>query len=157
GRKGNMIGKPKGRRPGIATLIAAAVLTFGLAAQAQETPRPSGPPGLSPLDRSSRATSGQDQALRPHPTPPVATAPDKVPVGKLRLRAGFKAELWSHGHAGGRTMVRGAKGTIFMGSRRIGRVYAIIDKGRSREVKTVLKGLNQPNGLAFRDGALYVF
>jgi glucose/arabinose dehydrogenase len=54
-------------------------------------------------------------------------------------------------------MVRGAKGTLFMGTRQIGRVYAIVDKDGKREAKVLLQGLNQPNGLEFRDGALYVF
>jgi len=126
-------------------------------ALAQKPPARSGPPGLSTLDKSDRAASNQSQKLRPHRTPPIAPALDKVPVAKLKLPPGFKAEVWSHGHAEGRTMVRGDKGTIFMGSRRIGRVYAVTDKGGSREVKTVIKGLTQPNGLAFKDGALYVF
>ncbi len=54
-------------------------------------------------------------------------------------------------------MVMGDKGTMFMGTRLIGRVYAITDKDGKREVKTLLSGLTQPNGLAFKDGSLYVF
>ena len=54
-------------------------------------------------------------------------------------------------------MVMGAKGTMFMGTRVIGRVYAITEKDGKREVKTLLTGLTQPNGLAFKDGSLYVF
>ena len=50
----------------------------------------------------------------------------------------------------------GPKGTIFMGTRQLGRVYAIVDKDGKREVKTILQGLTQPNGLAVKDGALYV-
>jgi len=115
------------------------------------------PPGFSPLDKTKPAESKQDQKLRPHPTPPIATAPDKLPVDKIKLPAGFKAEVWSHGHPGGRTMVMGDKGTMFMGSRLIGRVYAITNKDGKREVKTLLSGLTQPNGLAFKDGSLYVF
>ena len=53
-------------------------------------------------------------------------------------------------------MVMGPKGTIFMGTRQLGRVYAIVDKDGKREVKTILQGLTQPNGLAVKDGALYV-
>src|SRR4029079_4190445 len=37
-----------------------------------------------------------------------------------------------------------------------GNVYAIKDNGGKKEVKTILKGLNMPTGIAFRDGALYV-
>ena len=74
-------------------------------------------PGFSPLDRSNPSASGQDGNLRPHPLPPLATAVDKLPLDKIKLPSGFKAELWSSGHAGGRTMVMGDKGTMFMGTR----------------------------------------
>ena len=114
------------------------------------------PPGFSPLDKSNPANSKQDTGLKPHPTPPIAAAVDKLPVDKIKLPAGFKAEVWSSGHPGARTMVEGNKGTIFMGTRLIGRVYAITNKDGKREVKTLLQGLTQPNGLAFKDGALYV-
>ena len=114
------------------------------------------PPGFSPLDKSNPANSKQDTGLKPHPTPPIAAAVDKLPVDKIKLPAGFKAEVWSSGHPGARTMVEGPKGTIFMGTRLIGRVYAITNKDGKREVKTLLQGLTQPNGLAFKDGALYV-
>jgi len=114
------------------------------------------PPGFSPLDQSNPRASQQDVNLRPHATPPTVTAPDQVPVDKLKLPAGFKAEVFSHGHPGARTMVRGPKGTIFMGTRQLGRVYAITDRDGKREVKTLLQGLTQPNGLVMKDGALYV-
>jgi hypothetical protein len=61
-----------------------------------------------------------------------------------------KAEIWSHGHPAARTLVLGAKGTVFMGTRQIGRVYAITDKDGKREVKTLLQGLTQPNRLAVK-------
>src|SRR5262249_24740827 len=114
------------------------------------------PPGFSPLDKSNPAASGQDTGLRPIPTPPTPTALDKLPIDKLKLPNGFKAEVWSFGHPGGRTMVMGPKGTMFMDTRLIGRVYAITNKDNKREVKTLLSGLTQPNGLAFKDGSLYV-
>jgi glucose/arabinose dehydrogenase len=114
------------------------------------------PPGFSPLDRTDQKASKQDLGLKPHPTPPVAKAADQLPVDKIRLPAGFRAEVWSSGHPGARTMVRGDKGTIFMGTRQLGRVYAITDDMGKRHVRTVAQGLTQPNGLAFRDGALYV-
>jgi len=125
-------------------------------AQAPAAPAPS-PNGLSPIDKSNPSKSGQDTNLRGHPVPPIAPAADKLPIDKIKLPPGFKAEVWSSGHPGARTMVQGNKGTLFMGSRVIGRVYAITEKDGKREVKILLQGLTQPNGLAFRDGALYVF
>jgi len=130
-----------------ACLFAIATVQPGVAQQ---------PPGMSAIDKSNPAASQQDAGLKPYPTPPTATPTEKIPVGALKLPTGFKAEIWSQGHPGGRTMVRGDKGTIFMGTRGIGRVYAVTDNGGKREVKTLLQGLTQPNGLAFKDGALYV-
>jgi glucose/arabinose dehydrogenase len=115
------------------------------------------PPGFSPLDQTKVNQSKQDSNLKPHPTPPIAAAPDKLPVDKLKLPSGFKAEVWSTGHPGARTMVQGDKGTVFMGTRVIGRVYAITEKDGKRSAKVLIQGLTQPNGLAFKDGALYVF
>jgi glucose/arabinose dehydrogenase len=141
---------------------AAGVLAIGLTAAFAQQPAPAPaapttPPGFSALDKSKPTASGQDTNLRPHATPPTVTALDKLPVDKLKLPAGFKAEVWSHGHPGARTMVAGPKGTIFMGTRQLGRVYALVDKDGKREVKTLLQGLTQPNGLVVKDGALYVF
>ncbi len=37
-----------------------------------------------------------------------------------------------------------------------GNVYAVVDRGGQREVKVIAKGLNLPNGVAFKDGTLYI-
>jgi glucose/arabinose dehydrogenase len=136
---------------------AAAALAVGFAAVLPQSAEAQGPPGMSAIDKSNPKASKQDAGLKPHPTPPTAAEPDKIPIDRIKLPPGFKAELWSHGHPGGRTMVRGDKGTIFMGTRVIGRVYAITEKDGKRDVKVLIQGLTQPNGLAFKDGSLYVF
>ena len=130
---------------------AAALVVGGAALKAQERP------GFSAIDKTDTAKSKQSPNLKGNPQPAIATPLEKIPVGRAKLPAGFKAEIWSHGHAAARTMVMGSKGTIFMGTRVIGRVYAITEKDGKREVKVLLQGLTQPNGLAFRDGSLYVF
>jgi glucose/arabinose dehydrogenase len=140
-----------GYRRGLIVAGAIALLSTVAPAAAQA------PPGFSPLDKTNTGASKQDTTLRPHPTPPTPAAADKLPVDKLKLPAGFKAEVWSSGHPGARTMVQGDKGTVFMGTRVIGRVYAITEKNGKREAKVLLQGLTQPNGLAFKDGSLYVF
>jgi len=56
-------------------------------------------------------------------------------------------------------MALGSQGTIFVGSRRAGKVYALRDpdhKNKATEFLTIARGLNNPNGVAFRDGSLYV-
>ena len=114
------------------------------------------PPGFSPIDRTNEAQSRQDVTLAPHATPPIATPVDRIPLVKISLPPGFKVELYSSGHPGGRTMVMGPKGTVFMGTRQLGRVYAITSNGGTRTARVLLQGLIQPNGLAIRDGSLYV-
>jgi glucose/arabinose dehydrogenase len=136
-----------------------ALLAGGIAGAFALTAAPAisqAPPGMSAIDKSNPAASKQDSNLKPHATPPIVTPVDKLPLDKLKLPAGFKAEVFSSGHPGGRTIVMGPKGTIFMGTRQLGRVYAITNKDGKREVKTLLQGLTQPNGLAIKDGALYV-
>ena len=94
--------------------------------------------------RASR-TPISSRIRRRRPSTPV----DKLPVDKIKLPAGFKAEVWSSGHPGARTMVHGrrrARSSWARGS--IGRVYAITDKDGKREAKVLLQGLTQPNGLA---------
>jgi glucose/arabinose dehydrogenase len=78
-------------------------------------------------------------------------------LAALKAPAGFKVTVYAEGVAGARSMARGAQGTLFVGTMRAGKVYAIRDlaDGR-REVLTIAQGLNLPNGVAFRDGALYV-
>jgi len=56
-------------------------------------------------------------------------------------------------------MTLGTNGTLFVGSRSEGKVYAVIDRngdGKADEVITIARGLRSPNGVAFRDAALYV-
>ncbi len=87
-----------------------------------------------------------------------APGPQSLPLETLKLPAGFKIEPYATGVQAARELARGAKGTVFAGSMR-GNVYAIVDADgdhRGERVVIVARGLNQPSGVAFRDGALYV-
>ena len=132
--------------------VAGAMIAFGAPAQAQ---RPS--TQANPLDRSDLGRSKQDPNLKGLPVPPTLTAVDKLPLDKIKLPKGFSAEVWAHSMPGARTMIQAPKGTYFVGTRTIGRVYAVIDRGGTREQRTIIQGLTQPNGLLMLDGALYVF
>jgi hypothetical protein len=46
--------------------------------------------------------------------------------------------------------------TVFVSTRTLGRVYAIVDNNGKREVKTLATGLNSPNGIALHNGTLYI-
>jgi glucose/arabinose dehydrogenase len=86
------------------------------------------------------------------------TAPSDIPLDRLKLPRGFKAELWASGLPGGRTMALSDDGKkVYVGTRSIGRVYEVTDAGDKRTVRVVIDKLTQPSGVAFDNGALYVF
>jgi glucose/arabinose dehydrogenase len=90
--------------------------------------------------------------------PPTGFTDQEVEASlkKIKLPPGFKIELWARVPAA-RQMAWGDKGTLFVGSWfGVGNVSAVVDQGGKRTVKTVIKGLTVPTGVAFRDGALYV-
>ncbi len=81
-------------------------------------------------------------------------APD---LDRLVVPPGFRIELFADGVDNARSLTLGAKGTLFVGTRDAGNVYAIVHDGtRATEVKRIARRLKSPNGVAFRDGALYV-
>src|SRR5215813_1425479 len=94
--------------------------------------------------------------LAPVAPPPIATPADKLPVAKLKLPKGFNIEVYASGLTNARTLRQGDKGTVFVSTRVIDKVYAIVDKDGKREVKTLYTGLYRPNGLVFHDGTLYI-
>src|SRR5207245_8015644 len=60
---------------------------------------------------------------------------------------------------GARSLVRSPRGTLFVCIMREGVVYAVADAARAVRagpVRVIARGLTLPNGVAFRDGALYV-
>lgn len=87
---------------------------------------------------------------------PADAAP---PLERLRLPPGFRIAVYADGLDNPRSLALGDKGTVFVGTRSEGSVYALTDAdgdGKADEVITIARGLNSPNGVAFRDGALYV-
>src|SRR3982750_3396781 len=98
------------------------------------------------------------KGLAPPSGPPTGASEAELAsmMKKIKLPAGFNIEVYAPGVLAARQMAWGDNGTLFVGSFGLGNVYAIKDSGGKKEVKTILKGLNMPTGLAFRDGALYV-
>jgi glucose/arabinose dehydrogenase len=82
-----------------------------------------------------------------------------LPLGSIELPPGFRISLFSGEVPGARSMALSPGGVVYVGTRDQGRVYALVDRdrdGRAERVYTVARGLDTPNGVAFRDGALYV-
>jgi glucose/arabinose dehydrogenase len=81
------------------------------------------------------------------------------PLERIKLPPGFRIELAAEDVPGARSMTRSPSGVLYVGTRGAGSVYALRDvdgDGRYEKVHTLARGLNMPNGVAFRDGALYV-
>jgi glucose/arabinose dehydrogenase len=113
------------------------------------------PPGSPLIGRP--ADSEAAAKLAPIAPPPIPAAADKLPTAKLKVPAGFNIEVYASGIANARSLAEGDKGTIFVGSRLVGNVYAITtDKDGKRTVKTIASGLHRPNGIAFKNGTLYI-
>ncbi len=79
----------------------------------------------------------------------------KTRLADIKLPDGFHIETYAT-VPGARSLALGARGTVFVGTREEGKVYAVTDDGRKRSVRVIASGLRQPNGVAFRDGDLYV-
>ncbi|MDH3442105.1 MAG: PQQ-dependent sugar dehydrogenase, partial [Gammaproteobacteria bacterium] len=87
--------------------------------------------------------------------PAVAqTGPD---LADIALPDGFAIEVWTDAVPNARSLALGESGTVFVATRRDGRVYAVTSSDDSAPVvTTIAEGLKMPNGIAFRDGALFV-
>jgi glucose/arabinose dehydrogenase len=87
----------------------------------------------------------------------ASPATDKV-LANVRLPEGFKLEVYTDQVPGARSMTLGERGTLFVGTRS-GELYAVSGDPTASakpQVRVLARKLNMPNGVAFRDGALYV-
>ena len=81
------------------------------------------------------------------------------PLELINLPPGFKIAVFAMDIPNARSMVMSPDGILFVGTRRAGKVYAVLDRNEdyhADEVVTIAKNLNMPNGVAFRNGSLYV-
>jgi glucose/arabinose dehydrogenase len=134
------------------TASAAALATFlvaGTLAMAQEKKEE------TPFWAVGRPKNETADKMAPVAAPPVPTPADQLP--KLKVPAGFKVETYASGILDARGLRHGDKGTVFVSSLFVaGKIYAITGGKGKHEVKTILSGLQLPNGIEFRNGSLYV-
>jgi glucose/arabinose dehydrogenase len=80
-------------------------------------------------------------------------------LSTIKLPPGFTISTYATGVTNAREMTLTPAGVLFVGTRGAGKVYAVVDQdkdGKADRVYTIASGLNMPNGVAFRDGSLYV-
>ncbi len=150
-----------------ALLLASTLGTLALAfpAAAQQSPAPAAAPAAgapAPLPPGSpligRPSTEGAMKLAPVAPPPIPASAEKLATvpGKLKLPKGFNIELYAGNVPNARSMREGDKGTVFVGSRLQDKVHYITSKDGKREAKVLVSGLHRPNGLAFKDGTLYI-
>ena len=120
-------------------------------------------PAAAPAPTQDRGSAlfgrpeGTDAAkLAPISGPPIPTAAARLPLDKLKVPDGFKVEVFASGVANARSLAQGDKGTVFVGTRSLDRVYAVRQVDGKPVVKVIASGLHRPNGVVFHKGALYV-
>ncbi len=113
-------------------------------------------PPPPPAWMQGRPEAMRSSTLVPHAEGIAAKPASDIKLNNIKLPPGFSIELWASGLPNARSLAVGAKGTVFVGTRLLDTVYAVIEKDGKREVRPLLKGLHQPNGVAFHNGALYV-
>jgi glucose/arabinose dehydrogenase len=86
------------------------------------------------------------------------TAQAELHLDRIKLPPGFEITVFADKIPNARSMALGEKGTLFVGTRvSNGSVYAVKNDGmKATEVVAIAKGMNVPNGVAIKDGALYV-
>jgi glucose/arabinose dehydrogenase len=96
----------------------------------------------------------------------LVLTPGLAPFGRLVaqqpqwvLPPGFQIAVFAENVENAREMALGPHGTVFVGSLRAGKLHAVIDRDgdhKADRVVLIASGLDQPNGVAIHNGALYV-
>ena len=83
----------------------------------------------------------------------------RIALDRVTLDPGFQISIYAEGVKEARSMTRSPSGTIFVGTRREGKLYSLVDRDGdhlAEEVLTLATGMNMPNGVSFRGDSLYV-
>ena len=116
------------------------------------------------LAACSSSTNKVVQEIPTAPETPIAQTGEKKNdnfdfLDYITLPEGFKIHKYHNDVGGARSMCLSPSGTVFIGTRSSGKIYAIqdLDGDHVAEKKFVLaEGLKMPNGVALKDGDLYV-
>lgn len=87
---------------------------------------------------------------------PAAT---KLPLHTIQLPEGFSIDVFAEGVENARSLCLSPNGVLFVGTRTEGKVYALVDEDgdyHADKQYEIAEKLNMPNGVAYKDGDLYV-
>ncbi|MEM0940938.1 MAG: sorbosone dehydrogenase family protein [Bacteroidota bacterium] len=89
---------------------------------------------------------------------PELTSEEGLNLDAIRLPAGFEIEVFARVN-NARSIVFSPEGTLFVSNRGGDKVYALRDTNgdwKADEKYVIAKNMRMPNGIAFKDGSLYV-
>ncbi len=89
----------------------------------------------------------------------IADAKLDVQLDKLKLPEGFTIDVWAADVPNARSMALSETGIVFVGNRQENNVYALVDEnadGKADSKYILATDLRMPNGVAIKDGDLYV-
>jgi glucose/arabinose dehydrogenase len=105
----------------------------------------------------------QQQAAAPLSKPPgptrAAAAAGGLAFANIEMPPGFQIAIYASDVDKARSLALSPNGTLFVGTRDNGKVFAIPNAdhdARGDRVVELASGLDSPNGVAFRNGSLYV-
>ncbi|MER2996513.1 PQQ-dependent sugar dehydrogenase [Pontibacter populi] len=108
----------------------------------------------SETETKTENEQAESTAKNDEPSEPVDES-----LSKIKLPDGFKIDYYAKDVENARSMALSPSGVLFVGTRSNDKVFAIVDKdkdGKADETITIASGLNSPNGVALKDGDLYV-
>lgn len=105
--------------------------------------------------------SGNDENLKTQKLikEDISNTEADVQLEKIKLPANFVIEVWAANVPNARSMTISETGIVFVGNRQEDKVYALVDENKDGKADTkysIATGLSMPNGVAYRDGDLYV-
>ncbi len=138
-------------------------------AEGRADPAPAGDSAASAPQQAAPprdlASASRENPLRPEASEelinnrPGAPSNERPKLDALQLPAGFSIEVYADKVPNARSMALGPRGVVFVSTRRDSKVYAVVDRNgdhKADKVHVVADGLATPNGVAYRDGSLYI-
>ena len=108
--------------------------------------------------QSSTKSSSEVPTTDPAEKPADLTNTDDLEMDRLMLPDGFEIDVYGR-VKNARSLAIGDDGTIYVSNRNGGSVYAVRDTDGDFKIDEryeIASGLNMPNGVAYKDGSLYV-
>jgi glucose/arabinose dehydrogenase len=142
----------------LADYVAQSARAGGKPAAGAASPATAAAPAVAAVATTATATAATVAAA----APAAKTAPaDKTAaiLSGLKLPKGFRIAVYADKVETARSMAVSGSGVVYVGSRKAGKVYALVDAdkdGVAEKVVTVAEGLQHPIGVTLLNGALYV-